>query len=129
MHDVVLVAIPPRRVTHLPTGDLGTVLGVDADGYQVVRFDGERYPLSLKDEVLAAAAPADEVAGALNWSHNLLSDADGVQDWLDRTETRRVNEANGKMLHGCRWCDGDVWADANEPGPVSCRSCRYKDGG
>ncbi len=58
----VLVAIPPRRVTHLPTGDTGTVLGVDADGYQVVLIDGERHPLSLKDEVLAPAPPVKVLA-------------------------------------------------------------------
>ncbi len=60
MHDVVAVPIPPRRVIHLPTGDTGTVLGVDADGYQVVRFVGDRLPVSVRDDVLCDAPDGDE---------------------------------------------------------------------
>jgi hypothetical protein len=55
----VVVAIPPRRVVHLPTGDLGTVLGVDEHGYQVVRFDGDSCPLSMRDDVLAPAVEVE----------------------------------------------------------------------
>ncbi len=52
--NTVVVAIPPRKVVHTPTGDVGTVLGVDEDGYLVVRFDcDERFPVSLRDDVLA----------------------------------------------------------------------------
>lgn len=48
----VVVSIPPRRVVHAPTGDEGTVLGVDERGYQVVLFDGDSSPLSMRDDVL-----------------------------------------------------------------------------
>lgn len=60
MHDVVTVPIPPRLVIHLPTGGTGTVLGVDADGYQVVQFVGDQLPVSVRDDVLCDAPDGDE---------------------------------------------------------------------
>lgn len=52
----VVVATPPHRVMHIPTGDLGTILGVDGGGYLVVRFDcDEQFPVSLRDDVLTSA--------------------------------------------------------------------------
>jgi hypothetical protein len=155
----VCLALPARRLVHVPTGDVGTLVGLDVDGHQMVVFDGDTWPTSLLDYVLADAGPADEVAAALKRSELLLTYADGVDDWLDRQEVRRVNEAAGNRLAECRWCGADVWerpcpedrggyvscvlcdgvyewlpgdfGDCPDCGrrDVTCRACRYKDGG
>lgn len=78
------------------------------------------------DEALACEAE-DWTWAALN-EQRAAEDAAWRAEADQRAETDRAQAALGNVRTACRWCNDEFYVSRGEPGPHSCRSCRYKDG-
>lgn len=82
----------------------------------------------LLERCEAEAREAEDWTWAALNAHRAALDAEQQADIDQRAATDREQAERGNTRTACKWCDDEFYVPKDEPGPHSCRACRYKDG-